>query len=478
MERFGGFAVPGLDLLGLGRARDEPRPCAEAAAGVGEADAGAAALSGSGGSIDDLLDLLPRHLLISPTLSAGADEGGNEDARRDAPAHRAADRLAAAPLPMAGAGLLLTRGADAGGAFATAFGKPLSVQARPSIPGSVSMGVEGGGSGAACEPAMSLETQRVVAYLSARGRMALAAAAAASDFGQPHGCPAGAPPRSPPAAALPGLCQPLGPLPAGFPEADQLHVGAPPLGSWPPAAGSASQARDQQLLRGLRPLPPPARPFDQPNSNAAAAMAMAAWGWAAAAGVGLPPPPIGFLGSNGGRGPFPAMPRGAGHEASGGLPPLFPGGCAGIGLAASGRGGAVGAGAGEPAIAGARAAALAASTPGPPPPAPPPPISRNLWLGNVMIPNAEVLTTIFRRFGPIESVRVFTGRTYAFVNYMCEAHAATAKASLEMQVIPELTSAAPLLVRFQQPPEGYRARSTPISHFAGPGGEGPGGLTM
>jgi hypothetical protein len=316
---------------------------------------------------------------------------------------------------------------------------------------------------------MSIETQRTVAYLSARGRMALAAAAAAASSGQPLGCPA-VPPRSPPAAAMPSS-KPMGSRPGGFPEADQLHIGATPLGSWPPAPppGAAGFLRNQQPLRGLpSPLPPPAGPFGHP-SNPAAAMAMAAWGWAAAAGVDLPPLPIGFLGSNGGRGPFPAMPRGEAHEGPCGLPSLFP--------AAGGT-----AGGAEPALGGVggRAAALAATIPGPPPPAPPPLISRNLWLGNVrgfhgagsstdckgwfymlraaaplafvssrqerqhrcpatpraqvMIPNAEVLTSVFHPFGPIESVRVFTGRTYAFVNFMHEAHAAAAKASLEMQV--------------------------------------------
>lgn len=48
--------------------------------------------------------------------------------------------------------------------------------------------------------------------------------------------------------------------------------------------------------------------------------------------------------------------------------------------------------------------------------------------------DAEVLTKIFRPYGPIESVRVFAGRTYAFVNFVYEAHAADAKAALEMQV--------------------------------------------
>jgi hypothetical protein len=51
-----------------------------------------------------------------------------------------------------------------------------------------------------------------------------------------------------------------------------------------------------------------------------------------------------------------------------------------------------------------------------------------------MVADSETVARTFRKFGPIESVRVFAGRTYAFVNFHHEAHAAAAKAALEMQV--------------------------------------------
>lgn len=51
-----------------------------------------------------------------------------------------------------------------------------------------------------------------------------------------------------------------------------------------------------------------------------------------------------------------------------------------------------------------------------------------------MVADSDVVTRLFRPFGPIESVRVFAGRTYAFVNYVSEESAAAAKVALEMQV--------------------------------------------
>jgi hypothetical protein len=50
-----------------------------------------------------------------------------------------------------------------------------------------------------------------------------------------------------------------------------------------------------------------------------------------------------------------------------------------------------------------------------------------------MVASADAVTRIFRPYGPIDSVRVFSGRTYAFVNFVHEADAAAAKVALEMQ---------------------------------------------
>jgi hypothetical protein len=68
-----------------------------------------------------------------------------------------------------------------------------------------------------------------------------------------------------------------------------------------------------------------------------------------------------------------------------------------------------------------------------------------------MVADADALARVFAPFGALESVRAFSGRTYAFVNFEHARDAAAAKAGLEMSVLPELTGAAPLLVRFQLP---------------------------
>jgi hypothetical protein len=77
---------------------------------------------------------------------------------------------------------------------------------------------------------------------------------------------------------------------------------------------------------------------------------------------------------------------------------------------------------------------MAAPQPARAPPLVSPGISRHLWLGNCMTADAGVMLHIFGPYGPIESVRVFSGRTYAFVNFIHEMHAADAKSALEMQV--------------------------------------------
>ena len=51
-----------------------------------------------------------------------------------------------------------------------------------------------------------------------------------------------------------------------------------------------------------------------------------------------------------------------------------------------------------------------------------------------MVADRSALTRTFQPYGPIDSVRVFPGRTYAFVNFVHPADAAAAKGALEMQV--------------------------------------------
>jgi hypothetical protein len=77
--------------------------------------------------------------------------------------------------------------------------------------------------------------------------------------------------------------------------------------------------------------------------------------------------------------------------------------------------------------------------------------SRHLWLGNIPLkPNRAAMELLFSRFGPVESVRVFPGKTFAFVNYTHAPHAIAAKAALDGQPCPTITGAKPLVIRFQK----------------------------
>lgn len=79
------------------------------------------------------------------------------------------------------------------------------------------------------------------------------------------------------------------------------------------------------------------------------------------------------------------------------------------------------------------------------------PPSRHLWLGNVCLrPSKIVLFSLFSRYGPVQSVRVFPGKTFAFVNFCNKEHSTKAKEALDQKVIEPITGMKPLVVRFQR----------------------------
>jgi len=76
---------------------------------------------------------------------------------------------------------------------------------------------------------------------------------------------------------------------------------------------------------------------------------------------------------------------------------------------------------------------------------------RHLWLGNVCVrPSKTVLFSLFSRFGPVESVRVFPGKTFAFVNFYGGEHACRAKEALDGKILAAVTGTKPLVVRYQR----------------------------
>jgi hypothetical protein len=53
------------------------------------------------------------------------------------------------------------------------------------------------------------------------------------------------------------------------------------------------------------------------------------------------------------------------------------------------------------------------------------------------------MEVLFSRFGPVESIRVFPGKTFAFVNYHAANHAIAAKAALDGQPSPQVCAGRP-----------------------------------
>lgn len=83
----------------------------------------------------------------------------------------------------------------------------------------------------------------------------------------------------------------------------------------------------------------------------------------------------------------------------------------------------------------------------------PPSPCRHLWLGNIPLkPNRAALELVFAQYGPVESVRVFPGKTFAFVNFTTQQHALDAKAALDGRPCGAITGVKPLVVRFQKDP--------------------------
>eukprot|EP00210_Caulerpa_lentillifera_P004736 g4520.t1 len=86
------------------------------------------------------------------------------------------------------------------------------------------------------------------------------------------------------------------------------------------------------------------------------------------------------------------------------------------------------------------------------------PPSRHLWLGNVCLrPSKIVLFSLFSRYGPVQSVRVFPGKTFAFVNFCSKEHSTKAKEALDQKVIELVTGNKPLVIRFQKEGAGQGA---------------------
>ena len=76
--------------------------------------------------------------------------------------------------------------------------------------------------------------------------------------------------------------------------------------------------------------------------------------------------------------------------------------------------------------------------------------SRHIWLGNVtQKPSEDILIKIFSRFGDIESARVFSAKSYAFVNFYDVTSAIEAITKLDGVSVPVLTGLKPLVMRYQ-----------------------------
>ncbi|GFR47683.1 hypothetical protein Agub_g9431, partial [Astrephomene gubernaculifera] len=94
--------------------------------------------------------------------------------------------------------------------------------------------------------------------------------------------------------------------------------------------------------------------------------------------------------------------------------------------------------------------------------------SRHLWLGNV-IPGLDknVLEALFRHFGPVESIRVFPDKNFAFVNFVSPKDAAAAKAALHGQQVPPVSNNnRPLEVRYQLRPQGQQQQNSALPQLS------------
>eukprot|EP00798_Chlamydomonas_sp_ICE-L_P021482 gene21482-28457_t len=78
--------------------------------------------------------------------------------------------------------------------------------------------------------------------------------------------------------------------------------------------------------------------------------------------------------------------------------------------------------------------------------------NRHLWLGNIPLrPNKLAIEMLFGAFGAIDSIRVFPGKTFAFINYQSMEDAVRAKETLDGQSATAVISGSkPMAIRFQK----------------------------
>eukprot|EP00192_Tetraselmis_astigmatica_P003515 CAMPEP_0117655404 /NCGR_PEP_ID=MMETSP0804-20121206/4260_1 /TAXON_ID=1074897 /ORGANISM="Tetraselmis astigmatica, Strain CCMP880" /LENGTH=552 /DNA_ID=CAMNT_0005461751 /DNA_START=399 /DNA_END=2057 /DNA_ORIENTATION=+ len=95
--------------------------------------------------------------------------------------------------------------------------------------------------------------------------------------------------------------------------------------------------------------------------------------------------------------------------------------------------------------------------------------TRHLWLGNIPLkPNRTAIEDVFGSFGALETIRVFPGKTYAFVNFFNADQAARAKASLDGVALPAITGSRAFIIRFQ-PDTSAAAAAAKQEAKSGPG---------
>lgn len=105
--------------------------------------------------------------------------------------------------------------------------------------------------------------------------------------------------------------------------------------------------------------------------------------------------------------------------------------------------------------------------------------SKHLWIGNVCLrPSKTILFSLFSRYGPVESVRIFPGKTFAFVNFQQAEHAARTKECLDGEVVSAISGAKALVVRFQRdgsgPPSWFKVNERKVAR----GNDSPGEFFM
>lgn len=76
--------------------------------------------------------------------------------------------------------------------------------------------------------------------------------------------------------------------------------------------------------------------------------------------------------------------------------------------------------------------------------------SKHLWLGNLNTKlQKSVLKSVFEVYGPIDDIVTFTGRMYAFVNFLNHEDAQKAAKELDNKEITSLTGNRKLVIKFR-----------------------------